>query len=289
MLILDGKLVSQARRQQLSKKIENFRIQYGRAPHLVVVLVGSDVASQVYVRNKEKACHQVGLESTKITLPESTPQAALERTIHSLNENPNIDGILVQSPLPKGLSETAILDILDSRKDVDGFTFKNLGYLWGGQKKVAPCTPAGVISILEHFNIPIEGKRAVVIGRSNIVGKPMAHLLMEKNATVTICHSKTVDLRSYTQTADLVVVAAGKRHLFGAADFKKGAVVVDVGIHGSGTGEPVTGDVNPQGLENVLSAFTPVPGGVGPMTITTLLENTLALAQIRMNPSVQNP
>ncbi len=284
MLILDGKLVSQSRRDQLSKKVAIFKEKFGRTPHLVVVLVGSDVASQVYVRNKEKACLQVGIQSTKIALPESTLQDALERTILSLNENPNIDGILVQSPLPKGLSEVAILDIIDPGKDVDGFTFKNLGYLWGGQKKVAPCTPAGVISILEYFKIPMEGAKAVVVGRSNIVGKPMAHLLTEKNATVTLCHSKTKNLQEYTRAADIVVVAAGRKHLLGAADFKKGAIVVDVGIHGSGTGGAVTGDVNPAGLEDVVAAFTPVPGGVGPMTITTLLENTFELATLRMNP-----
>ncbi len=284
MLILDGKLVSQSRRDQLSKKVAIFKEKFGRTPHLVVVLVGSDVASQVYVRNKEKACLQVGIQSTKIALPESTLQDALERTILSLNENPNIDGILVQSPLPKGLSEVAILDIIDPGKDVDGFTFKNLGYLWGGQKKVAPCTPAGVISILEYFKIPMEGAKAVVGGRSNIVGKPMAHLLTEKNATVTLCHSKTKNLQEYTRAADIVVVAAGRKHLLGAADFKKGAIVVDVGIHGSGTGGAVTGDVNPAGLEDVVAAFTPVPGGVGPMTITTLLENTFELATLRMNP-----
>jgi methylenetetrahydrofolate dehydrogenase (NADP+)/methenyltetrahydrofolate cyclohydrolase len=281
MLILDGKVVSQARRTVLTQDIDEYRKNFGRVPHLVVVLVGADVASQVYVRNKEKACQAVGIKSTKIVLPEVTPQDALERTIISLNENPEVDGILVQSPLPKGLSEVAILDLIDPLKDVDGFTFKNLGYLWGGQKRVAPCTPAGVISILDHYKIPIKGQKAVVVGRSNIVGKPMAHLLTERNATVTVCHSKTVDILSYTKSADLVVVAAGRKHLFSATDFKKGAVVVDVGIHGAGAGGSITGDVNPQGLEEVIAGFTPVPGGVGPMTITTLLENTLHLAKLR--------
>lgn len=292
MMILDGKVVSQSRRIVLKSRIEAFHQKFGRSPHLVVILVGQDPASQVYVRNKEKACEQVGIQSTKIILPAEITQQALNDTIRKLNETDNVDGILVQSPLPKnqsnGLSETEILDIISPEKDVDGFTFKNLGYLWGGKEVVAPCTPKGVMTILQHYQINLEGINAVVVGRSNIVGKPMAHLLTGANATVTVCHSKTPNIRAITKLADLVVVAAGKKHLLGKDDFKQGAVVIDVGIHGSGSGGSVTGDVNPQGLDGWLKAVTPVPGGVGPMTITTLLENTVILAEKRLGHSLSH-
>jgi len=282
MILLDGKLVSQARREALRPRIEQFKLKTGRAPHLVVVLVGQNVASQVYVRNKVKACESLGMQSTKLELPESLPQQALEDTIRKLNETDNVDGILVQLPLPKGLKEEPILEILSPEKDADGFTFQSLGHLWGGKPFVAPCTPSGVMSILAHYHINPAGMRCVVVGRSNIVGKPMAHLLTTADATVTLCHSKTKDLSSYTRQADLVVVAAGKRHMLGREDFKQGAVVIDVGMHGSGEGNGVTGDVRISELEDWVRAVTPVPGGVGPMTITTLLENTVTLAEKRL-------
>ena len=282
MLILDGKAVSEARREALKPRVQAFTQAAGRSPHLVVVLVGEMVASQVYVRNKVKACESVGMKSTRLDLPATTTQPELNAVLDRLNADETVDGILVQLPLPKGLDEDEINRRLSPKKDSDGFTFESLGHLWAGQKLVAPCTPQGVMSILEHYKIPVAGKNAVVVGRSMIVGKPMAHLLLEANATVTICHSKTKDLSAFTREADLVVVAAGQKHLLGREDFKQGAVVIDVGMHGTGDSKALAGDVRFSELEGWVEAATPVPGGVGPMTITTLLENTLWLAERRM-------
>jgi len=281
MLILDGKAVSEARRQALKPRIVSFTEKVGRAPHLVVVIIGDVVASQVYVRNKVKACESVGMKSTKIALPAETTQAELNLLLDRLNADDEVDGVLVQLPLPKHLDEDEVNRRLVAAKDSDGFTFETLGHLWAGQKLVAPCTPQGVMSILEHYKISVAGLNAVVVGRSMIVGKPMGHLLLEANATVTICHSKTKDLRDFTTRADIVVVAAGQRHLLGREDFKQGAIVIDVGMHGSGEGKGLAGDVRFSELEGWAKAATPVPGGVGPMTITTLLENTLWLAERR--------
>ncbi|MGZ5279350.1 MAG: bifunctional 5,10-methylenetetrahydrofolate dehydrogenase/5,10-methenyltetrahydrofolate cyclohydrolase, partial [Pseudobdellovibrionaceae bacterium] len=277
----DGKAISAKRRAAIAERVTALKAR-GISPGLAVVIVGEDPASEVYVRNKVKACESLGMQSTKLELPESLPQQALEDTIRKLNETDNVDGILVQLPLPKGLKEEPILEILSPEKDADGFTFQSLGHLWGGKPFVAPCTPSGVMSILAHYHINPAGMRCVVVGRSNIVGKPMAHLLTTADATVTLCHSKTKDLSSYTRQADLVVVAAGKRHMLGREDFKQGAVVIDVGMHGSGEGGKVTGDVRISELEDWVRAVTPVPGGVGPMTITTLLENTVTLAEKRL-------
>jgi methylenetetrahydrofolate dehydrogenase (NADP+)/methenyltetrahydrofolate cyclohydrolase len=281
MLRLDGKIVSEARREALKPRIVRFLQKTGRKPHLVFVRVGNDPASEVYVKNKIKACESVGLQSSLILLPKETPQIALNETIKKLVNDQKIDGILVQLPLPKGLKEEEILEILTPEKDADGFTFQAMGNLWTGHSNIAPCTPAGVMSILEHYKIPVAGKSVVVVGRSNIVGKPMAHLLTTADATVTVCHSKTPDVSKFTKEADLVVVAAGKKHLLSKKDFKAGAVVIDVGIHGTGQGTGITGDVNMDGFEDYIQAATPVPGGVGPMTITTLLENTVSLAEKR--------
>lgn len=281
MIILDGRKVSESRRSVLKARTETFKSRHGVEPHLVVVLVGQDPASQVYVRNKIKACEAVGIRSTKIELPAVINQEALNATIKKLVDEPGVDGILVQLPLPKGLKESEFLEILTPEKDVDCFTYSSLGRLWAGEPLVSPCTPKGVMSILEHFKLPVAGLNAVVVGRSQIVGKPMAHLLTEANATVTVCHSKTQDLSRWTREADLVVVAAGKMGLLGKDDFKKDAIVIDVGMHGSGQGGKLCGDVRTEGLEGWVKAFTPVPGGVGPMTITTLLENTVALAEYR--------
>lgn len=282
MLILDGKVVSQARREALKPRVERFLKEKGRTPHLVVVLIGDNTASQVYVRNKVKACESIGMKSSKIEKPANFTQAELNQLVKDLNNDDAVDGILVQLPLPKGLSEQSILEIMSPAKDSDGFTYQALGYLWAGHPFVAPCTPQGVMSILDYYKIFVAGKRAVVVGRSNIVGKPMAHLLTEANATVTVCHSKTTNIREHTLAADIVVVAAGKKHLLGKDDFKKGAVVIDVGMHGAGDGSSgLAGDVRFDELEGWASAATPVPGGVGPMTITTLLENTITLAEKR--------
>ena len=282
MLVLDGKLVSEARREALKPRVQAFNKKAGRAPHLVVILAGDMVASQVYVRNKVKACESIGMKSTRLDLPATVSQAELNKVLDQLNDDDSVDGILVQLPLPKGLDEDEINRRLNPSKDSDGFTFECLGRLWAGQKFVAPCTPQGVMSILEYYRIPVAGKNAVVVGRSMIVGKPMAHLLTEADATVTICHSKTKDLGSFTRNADLVVVAAGRRHLLGREDFKQGAVVIDVGMHGTGDSKALAGDVRFSELEGWVEAATPVPGGVGPMTITTLLENTLWLAERRV-------
>lgn len=218
-------------------------------------------------------------------LPGTTNRAELRQQIHRLENDPLVDGILVQLPLPVHLAADGGIDLqyeLSPEKDADGFSYGNLGRLWSGQGRVAPCTPKGVMNLLEHFRISVAGKSAVVVGRSLIVGKPMAQLLLQSDATVTICHSRTPNISEITRRADIVVVAAGKQGLLGREDFAKGAVVIDVGIHGSGlAGARIQGDVRPEGLEDWLSAATPVPGGVGPMTIATLLENTMILAETR--------
>lgn len=271
MQILDGKEVSKSRREQLKPRIEAFKSRTGRAPHLVVVLVGQNPASQVYVRNKQKAAELVGIKSTLQELPAGITQKELNQAIIALNQDSKVDGVLVQLPLPSTLNEAEILDLISPLKDVDGFS---------PQSKVFPCTPMGVMSILEHYNIKVAGMNAVVVGRSHIVGKPMAELLVNADATVTVCHSKTKDVSHFTKMADLVVVAAGKRHLLGKQDFKKDVIVIDVGMHGSGTaGAELSGDVRFSELEGWAKAATPVPGGVGPMTITSLLENTMTLAE----------
>lgn len=271
MQLLDGKEVSKAKREQLKPRVDAFKARTGRSPHLVVVLVGEDPASQIYVRNKQKACESVGIKSTLTTLAKTTTQSDLNQLIQKLNNDGAVDGILVQFPLPKPLSQTEVMNLVSPKKDVDGFN---------PISKVSPCTPVGVMSILSHYKINPSGMNAVVVGRSAIVGKPMADLLLKADATVTVCHSKTKDVSQYTKMADLVVVAAGKKHLLGKQDFKKDAIVIDVGMHGTGAqGSSLTGDVRFSELDGWVKAASPVPGGVGPMTITSLLENTLTLAE----------
>lgn len=281
MLILDGKEVSNSVRASLIPRITAFKNKTGRAPHLAVVIVGEDSASQVYVRNKKTSCEKIGMTSTIHALPKETTQEELKEMIETLNNNNDVDGILVQFPLPKHLSSHEVLQTVSPLKDADGLTYSSLGYFFAGSPVVKPCTPEGVMTILKHYKINVEGMNAVVVGRSNIVGKPMAMLLTEANATVTICHSKTKNLAEHTRKADLVVVAAGKAQLLGKDDFKKDAIVIDVGMHGSGQGGKLCGDVRFSELEGWAKAATPVPGGVGPMTITTLLENTCLLAEKR--------
>lgn len=281
MLILDGKKVSQDRREALKPRVARFFSRVGRKPRLVVVLVGSHLPSQVYVRNKAKACESVGMDSQVLTWPEDIALADFRSRLKVLDSDPAVDGILVQLPLPAHLKSVDLGTELDDARDADGFTYGNLGLLVGGRVRVAPCTPMGVMSILKHYSIPVAGKKAVVVGRSLIVGKPMGLLLLDADATVTYCHSKTPDLEEVTRTGDIVVVAAGKREFLGRSAFREGVVVVDVGIHGTGQGSSICGDVRFSELEGWASAATPVPGGVGPMTITTLLENTVTLAEIR--------
>lgn len=280
MILLDGKNVAAIRREALKPRIETFKQAVGRAPHLSVLLVGEDPASQVYVRNKHRACQKTGLSSSIHILPGNATQDNLNQWIERLNLDPKVDGILVQLPLPKPLSVEPVLRSIMAEKDADGLTYTNAGFLMSGKPFVKPCTPMGIMSILDHYKIKVEGMNAVVVGRSQIVGKPMAMLLNEANATVTICHSKTRDIREHTSRADLVVVAAGQKRFLGKEDFKKGAVVIDVGMHGTGGGQ-LCGDVRFEELSDVVSAITPVPGGVGPMTITSLLENTVFLAEVR--------
>ncbi|UYL10035.1 bifunctional methylenetetrahydrofolate dehydrogenase/methenyltetrahydrofolate cyclohydrolase FolD [Bdellovibrio sp. SKB1291214] len=283
MLVLDGKEVSNQVRSSLVPRIAAFKTKNGRAPHLAVIIVGEDAASQVYVRNKKASCEKIGMTSTIHALRTDTTQEELTEMIQTLNNDADVDGILVQFPLPKHLSSDEVLKTVSPLKDADGLTYSSLGYFFAGSPLVKPCTPQGVMTILKHYNINVEGMNAVVVGRSNIVGKPMAMLLSEANATVTICHSKTKNLSQFTRNADLVVVAAGKAQLLGKEDFKKDAIVVDVGMHGSGQGGKLCGDVRFSELQGWAKAATPVPGGVGPMTITTLLENTCLLAEKRAN------
>jgi len=284
MQLLDGTAVAVQKRQEIAENIEEFIQSQQRAPGLAVVLVGEDPASAVYVRNKIKACEQVGVLSFEHRLPERTSPEELQTLITRLNQDDQVDGILVQLPLPKRLNEHDVLSWIDPQKDPDGLTTENLGLMLSGRARIYSCTPNGVMEILKHYDISIEGKLAVVVGRSNIVGKPMALLLQHANATVTVCHSRTPDISLHTKQADLVVVAAGKKALLGKKDFKQGAVVVDVGMHREVVDgkTKLCGDVRFEELDGWVSAATPVPGGVGPMTITMLLHNTLQLAKQRL-------
>ncbi|MCB0355594.1 MAG: bifunctional methylenetetrahydrofolate dehydrogenase/methenyltetrahydrofolate cyclohydrolase FolD [Bdellovibrionales bacterium] len=282
MKILSGKEVSTFYREKIREQVQQLKNEKPITPGLAVVLVGEDPASQVYVRNKGRACNDVGIQSFEYKLPATTPAEDLKKLIVELNQRKDVHGILVQLPLPRHLNSDEVLSWIDPKKDPDALTVENMGLCWKGLARVNPCTPSGVMAILNYYNIPIAGKYAVVIGRSNIVGKPMAHLLQSADATVTICHSKTVNLQKYTQQADIVVVAAGKALMLGREDIKQGAVVIDVGMHRlEKNGEvKLCGDVRFNELEGWAEAATPVPGGVGPMTITMLLANTLALAQL---------
>ncbi len=281
MLKLNGTEVAHEVRNSLIPRIEKFGAQQGRPPQLAVIIVGDDGASHVYVRNKKIACEAVGIYSTIHALPYKTTQDELNKKIASLNQDDAVDAILVQFPLPSHLSADEVLSHVAPEKDADGLTYSALGYFFAGKPFVKPCTPNGVMTILKHYDIQVEGMKAVVVGRSNIVGKPMAQLLMEANATVTLCHSKTKNLQAYTREADIVVVAAGKPLLLGREDFKKGAVVIDVGIHRNADTHKLCGDVRYDELDGWAYAATPVPGGVGPMTIATLLQNTCLLAEKR--------
>lgn len=281
-MILDGKLVAKVRRSQLAQRCEAFKEKSGRSPGLAVILVGDDPASQVYVRNKIAACGEVGIKSTERRLSVSATAADIAREISALNEDNGVDGILLQLPLPKGLDAESLTEMIRADKDPDGLTMDNLGRLFVGRPRAISCTPFGVMKILEHYQIPLEGQHAVVVGRSQIVGKPMAQLLLQANCTVTTCHSKSRDLEAITRLGDIVVVAAGKPEFLGKNAFKKDAVVIDVGIHRVAKADGSTklvGDVRAQELDGWVKALTPVPGGVGPMTITMLLENTLNLAE----------
>ncbi len=273
MQILDGKLVSRSVREEIKNEVE--QIPAGtRVPGLAVIIVGDDPASKVYVRNKKLGCEEVGYLSREYALSADTTEQELLSLIDTLNEDEEIDGILVQLPLPRGFDESKVIQHISPEKDVDAFSYVNVGKITVGNADFLPCTPAGVMEILKYYNIELEGKRAVVVGRSNIVGKPQALLLLEKNATVTVAHSRTRDLASVTREADVLVVAVGRAKFIGADMVKDGAVVVDVGMNRDEHGK-LCGDVDFEAVKDKASFITPVPGGVGPMTITMLLKNTL--------------
>ncbi|SDV49740.1 bifunctional methylenetetrahydrofolate dehydrogenase/methenyltetrahydrofolate cyclohydrolase FolD [Chitinasiproducens palmae] len=281
---IDGKAVAQQLRADVARRAALLAAA-GHQPGLAVVLVGDDPASQVYVRNKVKACEENGLFSLLDRLPADVTEDALLARIAELNTDARIDGILVQLPLPAHIDSHKVLEAIAPDKDVDGFHVANAGALMTGKPLFRPCTPYGVMKLLEAYRVPLAGAEAVVIGRSNIVGKPMALLLLEAGATVTICHSKTRDLIAHTQRADIVVAAVGRAKMLKGEMLKPGAVVIDVGINRDENGK-LCGDVDFDSVVNVASAATPVPGGVGPMTITMLLVNTLEAAE-RKRPSPQ--
>ena len=276
--LIDGKLISAQIRSEIKEETNVFIKSHGYAPGLAVVIVGENPASQVYVRNKARACEEVGFYSEVHALPTETTQEELNALVDRLNADDKIHGILVQLPLPKHLDETEVLLRIDPNKDVDAFHPYNVGNIMIGNYKFLPCTPAGVMALLERSGIDPAGKNCVVIGRSNIVGKPMAMLLLHANGTVTVCHSKTKDLAAVCREADILVVAIGRADFVGADMVKPGAVVIDVGMNRRADGK-LTGDVNFSEVEPITSAITPVPGGVGPMTITMLLKNTLTAAK----------
>jgi methylenetetrahydrofolate dehydrogenase (NADP+)/methenyltetrahydrofolate cyclohydrolase len=283
MLRLSGPEVATARKPVLLEKVEQFHKRTGRKPGLAVIIAGEDPGSQVYVRNKVKTAEALGLKSYHFEFPATVSEQTLIAKVEELNRDSSVDGILVQLPLPRGLRTDHVLDHIRPEKDPDGLSIGNLGLLFAGRKRVAPCTPWGVMAMLKHYGIEVAGKNAVVVGRSNIVGKPMAQLLLEANATVTICHSKTPDLAQECRRGDIVVVAAGQQRFIGREAFRKGAVVIDVGMHRPTTGplaSKLCGDVRFEELEGWAEAATPVPGGVGPMTIQMLMENTVQLAEL---------
>lgn len=285
MVVLSGSELSSSVKADVASLGERFFQRFGRRPSLAVVLVGEDPASQTYVNNKRKACDEVGLRHLDYTFGVDITQAQLLKCISDLNEDPTVDGILVQMPLPPQIDELAITEAISPAKDVDGFHPQNVGRLLLGQRALEACTPKGILRLLDHYNIDVSGKNVCIIGRSNIVGKPLAVLLMQKgrDATVTVCNSKTVDNALFTRNADIIIVAVGHVGLLKPDMVKDGAVVIDVGINrvpdsSRKSGYCLKGDADYEGLSSVVSAITPVPGGVGPMTIAMLMENTLCAA-----------
>ena len=276
--IIDGKLVSKKLREELKSEIADFKATHGITPGLAVIMVGDNPASAVYVRNKHKGCADVGITSYQIELPTETTEEELLSKIDELNSDSNVHGILVQLPLPKHISEEKVINRISPDKDVDAFHPINVGKIMIGNYSFLPCTPAGIMELLSHYNVEIAGKKCVVVGRSNIVGKPMALLLLEKHGTVTVCHSRTRELANITKEADILVVAIGKAGFLTADMVKDGAVVIDVGINRLDDGR-LSGDVDFDAVSEIASLITPVPGGVGPMTITMLLKNTLTAAK----------
>lgn len=275
--LIDGKIISSAVKENVSKEVELLKSN-GITPSLAVIIVGEDPASKVYVANKKKACEQIGIKSLEFALSEETTNKELLDLINKLNNDESVNGILCQLPLPKHLDEKTVIESISPDKDVDAFHPVNVGRIMTGDYDFLPCTPAGIMEMLDYENIDICGKNCVVIGRSNIVGKPMSMLLLHRNGTVTICHSKTKDLKSICASADILVAAVGRANFVTADMVKEGAVVIDVGINRLNNGK-LCGDVDFSDVEPKASFITPVPGGVGPMTIATLMKNTLTAAK----------
>ncbi len=282
--IIDGKQVSAQIKEQVRQETEALTQKTGKKPGLAVVIVGNDPASRVYVNNKKKACEAVGFQSFEYALPEDTTQAELLELVETLNADKNINGILVQLPVPKQINDKAIINAISAEKDVDAFHPENVGRIMIGEYAFLPCTPAGVMELIDSTGVEISGKNCVVIGRSNIVGKPMAMLLLHRSGTVTICHSRTQNLASITREADILVAAVGKANFVTGDMIKEGAIVIDVGMNRLENGK-LCGDVNFEEAEKKAAYITPVPGGVGPMTIAMLMKNTLTAfkAQNQLN------
>ena len=280
MQIIDGKKVSAEVKERVRQQTLQLKNDYNITPGLAVVIVGDDPASRVYVNNKKKACEVVGFKSEEYALPAGTTQEELLGLVKTLNTKEDINGILVQLPLPKHLDDKAVIEAIDPKKDVDAFHAVNVGKIMLGEYDFLPCTPAGVMEMLHHYEIPVEGKECVVIGRSNIVGKPMAMLLLHENGTVTICHSRTKNLREVCARADILVAAVGIPKFVKADMVKDGAVVIDVGMDRDENGK-LCGDVDFENVKDKCSFITPVPGGVGPMTIATLMKNTLKACKLQ--------
>ena len=271
--IISGKELSKEVRQQVKLEVEALKAKYKAVPHLVVILVGNDPASESYVTAKERACIKAGMKSTLIRKEDTISESELLELIQSLNEDTGVHGLLVQLPLPKHIDENKVIDAIDYKKDVDGFHPLNIAYMHMGRDAIYPATPSGIITMLKSKNIELKGKDAIVIGRSNIVGKPVAMLLLKEHATVTIAHSRTVDLAGKCKNADIIIAAVGKPNMVTKDMVKPGAVIIDVGVNR--VDGKLVGDVDFDTVKDIASYITPVPGGVGPMTITTLLQNTI--------------
>ena len=280
--LIDGKAIAQAVRDEVRHGVSAFRERHGRAPGLSVVLAGEDPASVIYTRNKEKAANEVGMVGALHRLPATIAESDLLSLVERLNADPLVDGILVQLPLPPSVRSEAVLEAIDPKKDVDGFHPENVGALWSSTPKLVPCTPRGCLRLLREVGAELKGSRAVVVGRSNIVGKPVAALLLAQHATVTLAHSRTRELASVCREADVLVAAVGRARMIGADFVKPGAIVIDVGMNRLADGK-LAGDVDFAAVEPIAGAITPVPGGVGPMTIAMLLENTLIAARSRVD------
>jgi methylenetetrahydrofolate dehydrogenase (NADP+)/methenyltetrahydrofolate cyclohydrolase len=281
MTIIDGKKVSALVKEQVAEETKLLKAK-GIIPGLAVILVGDDPASRVYVNNKKKACEEVGFKSEEFKLPADTTQEELLNLVYELNDRNDINGILCQLPLPKGLDENAVIEAISPMKDVDAFHKQNVGRIMIGDYDFLPCTPAGIMEMLHSYDIDVDGKNCVVIGRSNIVGKPMGMLLLHENGTVTICHSHTKNLKEITSKADILVAAIGVAKFVKSDMIKDGAVVIDVGMNRDENGK-LCGDVDFEEVKDKCSFITPVPGGVGPMTIATLMKNTLKAAKLQNN------